>query len=190
MKRLLKSRIFAFLLGALIFSGLTAVSAYSLFANQVGFTPTDTTWKKENGDNITNIEEALNELYSLGNRSLSLTTNGWTTYGGTGYVDGTGHAENVLSNLTVNKQYFIQLLGGMEVNTYTNNIAVSFEGATCNQVSLKKDYAGTKLQSNKYAEWYSGLYKCDVTSQTLKVTVNNSDNYWMWFYSSAYKIYD
>lgn len=66
MKKILKSRIFAFILGALIF-GSIGVAASQLFANQIEFRPT---WKKSNGEDIVNVEEAINELYNVVNEGI------------------------------------------------------------------------------------------------------------------------
>lgn len=63
MKKIFKSRLFTFVLGAIIFSGITAVSAYTIFANDIGYTPKDTTWKKSNGEDITNVKDAIDDLY-------------------------------------------------------------------------------------------------------------------------------
>ena len=60
MKKILKSRIFAFILGAVIFSGITAL-ATGLIASSVSYTPT---WTKSNGEDIVNVSEALDELYT------------------------------------------------------------------------------------------------------------------------------
>ena len=65
MKKILKSRVFAFILGAILFGGIGVVSAYGLFAKDVDFTPSDNTWKKETGDEITNVEDAVDELYKM-----------------------------------------------------------------------------------------------------------------------------
>ena len=62
MSKIIKSRIFTFVLGAVIFSGITGVAAYSMFAKDIKYTPKDTTWKKANGEDITNVEEAIDEL--------------------------------------------------------------------------------------------------------------------------------
>ena len=64
MKKLFKNPIFTFILGAVIFSAVS-VLAYSLLAGNVGFTPFDTSWKRQDGTDITNVEEALNELYRI-----------------------------------------------------------------------------------------------------------------------------
>ena len=64
MKNIFKSRVFTFILGAVIFSGITGVAAYNMLAKDIKYTPSDNSWKKANGDNITNVEEALDELYN------------------------------------------------------------------------------------------------------------------------------
>ena len=74
MKKVLKSRIFAFVLGAVIFGGLVGVSAYTIFANDIGYTPKDTTWKKSNGEDITNVKDAIDELYTKANSSFQKST--------------------------------------------------------------------------------------------------------------------
>ncbi|MBR1416342.1 MAG: hypothetical protein IJ572_00800 [Bacilli bacterium] len=61
MKRLIKSRIFMFILG-LIVASTTSVFAYSIIASDVAFTPTDNTWKKSNGEPMENVKEALDDL--------------------------------------------------------------------------------------------------------------------------------
>ena len=63
MKKVLKNPILTFILGSLIFGCIGIVSAFSLFAQDVGFTPHDTSWKKDDGSDITNVKEAIDELY-------------------------------------------------------------------------------------------------------------------------------
>ena len=63
MNNFFKSRLFAFILGSVIFSGITSVAAYTFFASNIGYTPTDESWKKFNDEDITNIKDALDELY-------------------------------------------------------------------------------------------------------------------------------
>ena len=96
MKKAFKSRIFAFVLGAIIFSGITAVSAYTILANDIGYTPKDSTWKKSNGEDITNVKDAIDELYTKANNQkvatqvATLTTQGATyTMQNDGYITGT-----------------------------------------------------------------------------------------------------
>ena len=58
MSKNLKNNIISFILGALIFGSIGIVSAFSLFADNVGFTPYDNTW------NVDNVESAINDLYA------------------------------------------------------------------------------------------------------------------------------
>ena len=59
-----KSNIFAFILGAIIFGGIGVVSAaYTIYANNIEFTPSNSSWKKANGDNITNVKDAIDDMY-------------------------------------------------------------------------------------------------------------------------------
>ena len=62
MKRIIKSRIFAFILGAIIF-GSVGVYASSYIAKDISFTPKNTNWKKEDGTDITNVKDAIDDLY-------------------------------------------------------------------------------------------------------------------------------
>ena len=58
MKKFLKSRLFFFILGVLVCLTST-VLAYSYFANEVGFTPTDEYWS------VDNTKKALDWLYNF-----------------------------------------------------------------------------------------------------------------------------
>ena len=64
MKKFLRSRIFSFILGVVVTSGITTVLAFSFLASDVGYTPADSTWKKQAGGDITNVSEAIDELRS------------------------------------------------------------------------------------------------------------------------------
>ena len=61
MKRLLKSRLFFFILGIVLTASVVGVSASILYqADEIGFTPDDPNW------NVNNLESALNDLYENG----------------------------------------------------------------------------------------------------------------------------
>ena len=53
-----KNTLFSFILGGILFSVVGVSANYLYQANQISYTPSDTTW------NATNINEALNELYA------------------------------------------------------------------------------------------------------------------------------
>ena len=78
MKNIRKGYIFSFILGALIFGGIVGASAYSVLANNIGYTPNDSTWKKSNGENITNVSEAIDELYTRSNNNKAYKKLLWT----------------------------------------------------------------------------------------------------------------
>ena len=64
MKKIKKGYIYSFVLGAILFSGITTVVATSLLATDVEY--------KANNSNFTatNVKDALDELYTLSNKSL------------------------------------------------------------------------------------------------------------------------
>ena len=64
MKKILKSRLFIFILSVVMSAGITSVFAYSIFANDIGFTPEDNTWRKSDNSNIENVSDALDNLRS------------------------------------------------------------------------------------------------------------------------------
>lgn len=67
MKKIFKSRLFFLLLGVLI-STVSTVLAYSYFAQEVGFTPTDNSWQDVELNNIDNVSSALDNLYQRINK--------------------------------------------------------------------------------------------------------------------------
>jgi hypothetical protein len=80
MKNILKSRLFIFILGGIIFGSITGVVAYTINASNVEYKPS---WTKENGESINNVKEAIDELYNKTNNNITfykksniLTSNG------------------------------------------------------------------------------------------------------------------
>ena len=59
----MKKGIIGFVLGALIFGSIGVVSAYTIFANDIGYTPKDTSWE------VDNVKDAIDDLYSKANIS-------------------------------------------------------------------------------------------------------------------------
>lgn len=72
MKKIINNPIFTFVLGALIFGGIVGVSAYTILVNDIGYTPSDSTWKKTNGEDITNVKDAIDDLYDKTNNKSDL----------------------------------------------------------------------------------------------------------------------
>ncbi len=62
----MKKYIIGFIFG-LIIAGTISVSAYNLLAKDVSYTPS---WTKENGESITNVKDAMDELYKKSNGNM------------------------------------------------------------------------------------------------------------------------
>lgn len=71
MQKQIKTKIFYFVLGVTIAVGITSVFAYSIFAPDVGFTPTDDTWDVED------VGGALDNLYETARCSQELVGTAW-----------------------------------------------------------------------------------------------------------------
>ena len=73
MKKILKSKLFSFLLFAVIFTSI-GVAASTLLASNVEYSPQDSSWKKENGENIENVQDAIDELYLINKTKSDIIT--------------------------------------------------------------------------------------------------------------------
>ena len=51
----------------IIIGSIGVVSAYTMLAGDISYTPDDPTWKKANGEDIANVQEAIDELYNKSN---------------------------------------------------------------------------------------------------------------------------
>ena len=89
MKKINKSHIFSFILGVIISGGITGVLAYKLAANQVGYTPSDSTWQ------VSDVDNALDSLFDMA--TYGDATSSDIKSGKTALVNG----EQVTGNLTV-----------------------------------------------------------------------------------------
>ena len=58
--------IIGFILGAVIFGGLTGMLAYAINASEISFIPSDNSWEVEN------VNEALDDLYKKSDNSTTL----------------------------------------------------------------------------------------------------------------------
>ena len=59
MKKNIKIGIICFILGAIIFSGISGVTAYTIMANSIEFQSRNNNW------NVNNVGDALNSLYTM-----------------------------------------------------------------------------------------------------------------------------
>lgn len=97
-----KSNIFSFLLGAIIFGSVVGVSAYSIFATDIEYTPKDITW------NVDNVESALDDLYIKAKTYKKLDTQ--TTANSNYILDGYTAYDNNGNLITGNMSTSMELL--------------------------------------------------------------------------------
>ena len=142
MKKIFKSRIFSFILGAVIFSGIS-VCAYSLSSNDISFTPENSNWK------VSNVEEAINDLYKDDTLFIPrYIVNIEGVHGGSGnnYIN----SENY-NTLTIGSR----TRSGVAGTTYWRIRA--FKDANCTETSILLD---TTEASNSIETFDVSEYKC------------------------------
>lgn len=62
MKKVIKNRLFLVIITMIITASVTVYAA-GILASEISFTPKNSSWTKENGEPIKNVDDALNELY-------------------------------------------------------------------------------------------------------------------------------
>lgn len=67
MKKYINRQLLSFILGAVIFGGISFVSATSIFASDIKINPS---FRKSNGEKIRNVNEAIEELYNKNNSNI------------------------------------------------------------------------------------------------------------------------
>lgn len=75
MKNFIKNNLKVFvaiMITTIIVGTVSVYAASQYFAKDISFIPTNENFKKENGEAITNVEDALNELYNINNKKVSI----------------------------------------------------------------------------------------------------------------------
>ena len=166
MKKFIKNNIIGFILGAIIFSSIT-VAAYSVLANDIGYTPKDSTWKKANGEDITNVKDAIDELYS---KTGTISFNNMTST--QVYRKASFSGKNTvitISNVSDYKYYFVtDVYNGGSCTTESgcnNTLALTFDNA--NYVDLGLSY---RLGSVRSAS--RSFFLMPITNEDIQITVS------------------
>lgn len=152
-KRNIKDLFTGFILGGVIFSGIS-VAAVTLKANQVTYTPNDSSFK------VTNVEEAINEMYKL---TSEFSSSELIELGGAGTYDLTSY--NGYKNFVIGKNILIipttaTLSGSMSAGPAAGNVS----------------YSGSPVTDSLYnASYNDGVLK--VTAKNLTTTGNVYDAY-------------
>lgn len=179
MKKIIKNNLLGFIVGAVIFSGITVLATQYL-ASDISFTPKDTTWKKSNGENITNVKEAIDELYTKSNNSI-ISTN----YFNTNYYQGRIASMNASNNLNKGKYLCSAIFSlsstGSAGQYYTEDDSdLTISG--CNKLDEKKEYLGNIASNQKDGNLYHlnqiryNSFTCDINEDNVTVTATYSTN--------------
>ena len=184
-----KSNIFSFLLGALIFTGITSVAAYTILAKDIEYTPSDSTWKKSNGEDITNVKDAIDELYVSASQPL-VSKIDFSTFK-THYM-GNRQSGNKLSISLTKGDYIISAVNShawaspslFNLKNDIDSNSTSWINPTNGSCELLTGYyveptATNKTDDVKYVSQYtySILYKCSFTDDGKVELVTSDGNY-------------
>ena len=124
-----KSNIFSFFLGAIIFGGIVGVSAYTILAKDISYSPKDTTWE------VDNIKDAIDDLYTtLNSEQLKLCKFIDGTYGaketvGAKYECKLGDGETRYFYILKNNPTTVDLLMDRNITDYDDTTAITYNSA-------------------------------------------------------------
>ena len=168
MKRIFKNPIFTFFFGAILFGSIGVVTAYALFANEIEYTPRDESWKKEDGEDIVNVEEAIDELYDKWYKYYNLDLSVSTDYN---IIH--AHPYSTSLSLQMNIGKYIVLFdehysGGTQTSGYqsisTSGFSINTSNGTCNLLDNKfyenGSYGTYSGSWRKYAGTHQLIYMC------------------------------
>ena len=174
MKKIFKSPIFTFILGAIIFGGISIAFAYSYSAVQIGFSPIDITWQ------ASNTKEAIDSLYNNidKNRTIFFTTSwkgakSWNNYG---FSDILIQDQDYLTGgsiVTFNKKCKIKIIGYMR-NTNASSASPQYKLYHNGQAILT-------FSNSAAAE--------SIATRTIEVTVNKGDSMYLSMYGGGKATY-
>lgn len=176
-----KHDIFSFLVNAVIFGCLGAVSAYTLIASDTGFTPKDTTWE------VDNVKDALDDLYDkrmVDDIKLNIS-------------DISTISMNVSTNESFENATYIYLLNKRIISSSNENSYTieNLEPETSYILGVivytedGKVHIGTKRQSTADAVWlYKDGTKYDISGGFSIKGYVGSDNYTLTDYDSYMRL--
>ena len=149
MKKIFKNPIFTFILGAVIFSTLS-VFAYSIIAQDVGFTPKDDTWKNKDGTAIENVKEALDDLYFYAKKE-DFTGDFYLS----GTIDGSGYSRTSYVDINVSNYKFIKfnITGLFTSNTSVFTCYILADGERVRNITSLGEFT-LDVQNNKKIRLY------------------------------------
>ena len=163
----MKKNIICFILGGIIFS-TTLVSGYQLLAKDISYTPN---WTKENGDNITNVEEAIDELYDKTKYTKVIGEETWSSGGFENYSNGIGKSQTFSVNKGVNK---IKIY--VSVTSTWGDINPSIEGNIIKQSSIKT-ISSVGFAGSYVSDFYEIIAETTGEAGTFKLNISTGPAY-------------
>ena len=136
MKKLFKSRIFIFILGVVLSCSITSVLAYTLFANNIGFSPTDTSW------NVNNVQDALDNVNYMikNNQHLKFAL-----------FNNTGEAQIEINQDFVNSYNNIKLVNRTIYSGNSCSMSIKYnDGTNAYTMNLNQEYNLKNLYAQNY----------------------------------------
>ena len=180
MKKILNSEIFFFILGAIIFSSIGVVFAYSITASNIGFTPREVTW------NVNNVSSALDDIHDVSIEKLMALKS--SDVKGT-YRQAHGTSNYSLSANFSKGKYFVFAIrsggGGINATNYSNvsagGMGITATNGTC--TTIDSYYFSSGGNSVTYSNTYRfenrlsfGFFVCTFTSDGSITTSAMSTN--------------
>lgn len=161
MKKIITSRIFSFILGAIIFSGVT-VFAYSISSKDIKFTPTDSSWE------VDNVEEAMNSLYDKAkNFDVNLATD--VTASSNSVMNGNYFSTEYITSGKLNVQEGAYYVLSVFAKNYTTNPIITISG--CSNIRNNNSSSHVDAAAKGIYGKYS-LHYCKATSDTITINTN------------------
>ena len=155
MRRFIKNNLKVFvavIISGIVFTGIGVYAASQYLARDISFTPTNENFKKENGESIDNVEDALNELYNQKNNEFIT----WLI------VDGNVGAKSELNLLDFKLKKFT----AMRLTCSTSNAAkitsCNSNFDQCDNIELNKEYDISSKIYRLFLEKTSGNGWCQV----------------------------
>ena len=197
----IKGYIISFVLGAIVFSGVT-VFASTLLSKDITFTPTKEDWQ------VSTVEEAINDLYDYSREDtmekLLFTYQDNASYGylterSTSITLEKGNYIVILSDAATAAPKTVQNLFSDLSNNTTTWLNYSDTKGTCELLTLKRPVGtgnvATKDSGNTYysgVQNFIGIYKCNFTD-TLEISAkskntNTYENFGSTIYMNAIKL--
>ena len=174
MKKFIKNNLKVFVtmvITTIIVGSVSVYAASQYFAKDITFTPTNDNFKKENGEPIDNVEDALNELYDqIGNQRNYLIVDTNTTI--LKNVKITGHKINAtLQKIDTISWYNTNLKFTVEPGDYKFTITGSTYGRFV--FSPVNQYTSSIFDGN--------IYKMGYKQSELIINFTKSQTLYLWF---------